>query len=202
MLSCIAKLNPREKVPDKLTLTASEFYLNFPEMGRENSERELKKAVDKLWDRSVIVSDPEQTEEFRWIQSRIKYHKGEARVTVKFADDIKKYLTQLSGQFTKVTLNNVSGLSSAYSIRIYEMCQQFIKTGERTIPVEELKTYLKVGDSYPLFKELNKFVIKPAIKELNTKSNLDIEIIQQKKGRKITALSFLFKEKEQMELEV
>lgn len=202
VLSCIAKINPKKDIPETLTIHASEFYMNFPDMGKENSERELKKAVDKLWDRSILVSSPEKTEEFRWVQSRVKYHKGEAKVTVSFSNEIKKYLTELQGQFTKVTLRNVSGLTSAYSIRIYEMCQQFITTGERTIFLDDLRSYLQVGDAHPTFKVFNRDVIKPAIKELNKKSNLKIDIIQQKKGRRITALSFVFREKEQMEMDI
>lgn len=202
ILTCIGKLDPREEVPEKITVTADELYQSFPDIGFKHKEEKLMEAVDKLWNRSVIVKDPDQTEEFRWIQSRIRYHKGEARVTVKFSNDVKKYLTQLSGQFTKVALNNVSGLSSVYSIRIYELCQQFIKTGERTILIEDLRSYLQTEDSYGQFRDFNKWVIKPAIKELNKKSNLKIDVLQQKRGRRIHALSFVFKEKDQLELDV
>ena len=59
---CVAKVNPKEKLPKSITIHAEDFYGQFPDMGRANAERELKKAVDKLWDRSVIVKDPEQTE--------------------------------------------------------------------------------------------------------------------------------------------
>ena len=197
MLCAIGKIDPYESVPTKLTITADEFFQAFPAMGIENKERELKKAVDQLWDRSIIVKDPKQTEEFRWIQSRIKYHKGEARVTVKFADDIKKYLTQLSSQFTQVALNNVANLSTTYSIRIYELCQQFIKAGERTVDLNDLRGWLDCKDTYAQYRDFNKRVLKPSIDELNKKSNLDIEIMTHKKGRRITSISFIFKQKKQ-----
>ncbi len=41
------------------------------------------------------------------------------------------YLTQLKGQFTRVVVKNVSSLSNTYSIRIYELLQQFRSTGGR-----------------------------------------------------------------------
>jgi plasmid replication initiation protein len=202
MLCCIGKIDPYEPVPERLIVTSDEFYQTFPAMGIENKERELKKAVDQLWERSIVVKDPNQTEEFRWIQSRIKYHKGEARVSVKFADDIKKYLTQLSSRFTQVALNNVANLSTTYSIRIYELCQQFIKAGERTVELSELRDWLDCKDTYPEFKDFNKWVLKPSITELNKKSNLDIEIMTHKKGRRITSISFIFKQKKQGELDL
>lgn len=202
ILSCIGKLNPQKPVPKTMMLTAKELLANFPDIGKTNAENVLRDAVDKLWERSVIVTDPEQTEEFRWIDKRIRYHKGEARVMVRFSEDIAKYLTQMSEQFTKVALKNVSGLKSAYSIRIYELCQQFIKTKVREIGVDEFRELLQITDSYSEFKYLNKFVIQPSIKELNAKSNLNIEVEKVKTGRRITGLRFTFKEKDQMQLDL
>lgn len=202
MLCCVAKVNPHEDLPKSITIHSEDFYGQFPDMGRDNAERELKKAVDRLWERSVVVKDPVQTEEFRWIQRKVKYHKGEARVTVSFSEDIAKYLTQLSGQFAKIVLSNINGLKSTYSVRIYELCQQFVKAGNRLITVEDFRFLLDLGDSYLNFKDLNKFVIKPSVLELNSKSNFDIEVQQIKKGRKIHALHFIFKEKDQLELNV
>lgn len=201
MLSCIGKLDPRKPIPESMTLSAAEFLCNFPEMGKANAERELQKAIDRLWERSIIVKDPNQTEEFRWIQSRVRYHKGEARVTVKFSDDIKKYLTQLSEQFTRVTLSNVCGLKSAYSIRIYELCKQYMpKRQERLIKVEDLRDYLGVGDAHEQFKDFKRDVLTKSLKELNGKTDLDISMDTVKQGRKVVALHFFFKEKQQMEL--
>ncbi len=202
MLCCVAKVNPRSDVPKSITIHSEDFYGQFPDMGRANSERELKKAVDRLWDRSIVVKDPNQTEEFRWIQRKVKYHKGEGKVTVSFSEDIAKYLTQLSSQFAKVTLNNISGLKSVYSIRIYELLQQFIKAGNRLITVEEFRFLLDLGDAYPQFKSLNRALIQPSIKEINLKSNIKVDVQQVKKGRKIHALHFIFKEKEQLEFNV
>jgi plasmid replication initiation protein len=202
MLCCVAKINPQIDIPDSITIHSEDFYIQFPDMGKENSERELKKAVDRLWERSIIVKDPNQTEEFRWIQRRVKYHEGEGKVTVSFSKDIAKYLTQLSGQFAKVTLNNISGLKSVYSIRIYELLQQFIKAGNRLITVEDFRFLLDLGDSYPQFKSLNRSLIQPSLREINLKSNIKVKVQQVKKGRKIHAIHFIFEEKEQLEFNV
>ncbi|WP_162869150.1 replication initiation protein, partial [Escherichia coli] len=77
----------------------------------------LKEAIDRLWDRSVIIKNEEKREEFRWVQYRAQYFKGEAKVAIPFSDAIMPYLTQLKGQFTRVVVKNVSSLSSTYSIR-------------------------------------------------------------------------------------
>lgn len=207
LLVCIGKLNPFQDCQSKtMTLTATEFFESFEEMGRENAERELKKAIDRLWDRSVIVKDPEQTEEFRWIQNKAKYHKGEARVSVTFSDSVMPYLTQLKGQFTSVVVKNVSCLSSAYSIRVYELLFRYAKAPkkERYFPLDEFRTLLGIGDKYPQFRDLNRRVITPAVEELNAKSDLNVrfEAVKQGRGGKVAGIKFYFSIDKQIRMAV
>ncbi|WP_454770847.1 RepB family plasmid replication initiator protein [Escherichia coli] len=65
-----------------------------------------RKAIkNRLWDRSVIIKNEEKREEFRWVQYRAQYFKGEAEIEhITFSDAIMPYLTQLKGQFTRVVV--------------------------------------------------------------------------------------------------
>ncbi len=38
------------------------------DMGRQHAEMKLKEAIDRLWDRSVIIRTRKKREEFRWVQ--------------------------------------------------------------------------------------------------------------------------------------
>ncbi len=42
-----------------MTITAAEFHDAFPDMGRQHAEARLKEAIDRLWDRSVIIKNEE-----------------------------------------------------------------------------------------------------------------------------------------------
>jgi|SRR5471030_361856 plasmid replication initiation protein len=203
LLVCIGRFNPKEENPEKtLTITAAEFYESFPDMGRQHAEAKLKEAIDRLWDRSIIIRDEKKREEFRWIQYRAQYLTGEAKVKITFSDAIMPYLSQLKGQFTRIIVKNVSSLSSAYSIRIYELLQQFRTTGDRMITVEDFRSMLGIDDKYKNFKDLNKLLIKPAIEELNEKSDLSATVDTVKKGRKVVALHFRFKEDKQIKIPI
>ena len=60
--------------------------------------------------------------------------------------------------------------------------------------LEKFKEYMGIErDQYPQFKELNKFVIKKAIKEINAKTDLWVEVEYKREKRKIVALKFLIK---------
>lgn len=201
LLMCIGKLNPQDETPKKtFQLTAHEFYQAFPDMGRENSERRLQEAIDRLWDRSIIIHWKDKKEEIRWIQGKAKYFDGEGKIELVFSDLIMPYLTQLKGQFTSIAVKNVSALKRTYSIRIYELLMQFKKTGDRLIGVDDFRSMLGLEDKYKKFSELNKFVIKPAIKELNEKSNLVVSVDSVKKGRAVVVLHFHFKEDKQIKI--
>ncbi|MBW8943740.1 replication initiation protein, partial [Escherichia coli] len=133
LLLCISRLKSgadaaSSELQKNLIITAEEYFNSFPDMGRKNAEIQLQEAVDRLWDRSILLKDDEKREEFRWIQRRAQYLKGEAKVQITFSDSVMPYLTQLQGQFTKVIIKNISRLSRSYSIRIYELLQQFRST--------------------------------------------------------------------------
>ncbi|HGG6556702.1 TPA: replication initiation protein [Salmonella enterica subsp. diarizonae serovar 61:i:z] len=207
LLVCISRIKsgvdaPPPEMQKTMTITATELYDAFPDMGRQHAEEKLKEAIDRLWDRSVIIRDESKREEFRWVQYRAQYLKGEAKVEITFSDAIMPYLTQLKGQFTRVVVKNVSSLSSTYSIRIYELLQQFRSTGDRTIALADFRSMLDLDDKYRQFKDLNKLLLKPAIAELNEKSDLAVTVDTVKNGRTVVALRFQFKEDKQIKLAV
>ncbi len=101
LLLCIGKLNPKSEMPEKtFQLTEDEFYQAFPDMNRKHAERRLQEAIERLWDRTVIIHWKDNKEDIRWIQRKAKYFNGEGKIEISFSDYIMPYLTQLKGQFT------------------------------------------------------------------------------------------------------
>ncbi|WP_234728041.1 replication initiation protein, partial [Escherichia coli] len=103
---------------------------------------------------------------------------------------------------TKVVIKNISNLSKSYSIRIYEILQQFRNTGERMISLDDFRSMLQLEDKYKDFKTLNRALIKPAVAELNQKSDLAVTVETIKKGRTVVALHFRFKEDKQIKMTI
>ena len=79
---------------------------------------------------------------------------------------------------------------------------KFNATGERVIYLSDFKSALGISDKYSHFKDLNKWVIKPAIKELNQRTDLVIKFETIKKGRSVAALSFEFKKSAQLKMDI
>lgn len=195
LLMCIGRLNPTEETPSKVfQLTSRDFYLEFPVMGLGNAERHLAEAIEKLSERWIYIQTDSQKRKIRWIQEEAEYFTGEGKVEIVFSDSVMPYLTQLHDQFTRIVVKNVSSLKGTYSIRIYELLMQFRSIGDRLIKLDDFRSMLRLEEKYKAFKRLNDDVIKPAIKELNEKSNLSVSVEAVKQGRKVVALHFRFKE--------
>jgi len=203
LLACLGKMDSRpEAQPVKeITLTASEFS-DLMGIDMKNAHRELYKAVDLLFKSTITLHEGGEETELYWIQEKGKKLKGEGAVRLIWSDRVLKYICQLKGDFTKYRLRSIASLQSAHSIRIYEILMRFNSTGARVIHLDEFKSSLGIADKYPLFKDLNKRVIKPSIEELNQRSDLIIEYDTIKKGRNVTALAFTFKQNKQMKMDI
>ena len=200
ILSCLAKVDSRNEAPKEITLSAQE-YADTMRLDAKNAYRELRKAADKLYSRNIVLKNEEKTEEFRWIQRKLTYAKGAAKITLVWSDEVLRYISQLKRRFTTYRLADVARLNTSYAIRLYELLIQFNSTKQRSITVKDFRSYLILTDKYPLFRELNRRVIKPALKEINAHSNLDVSCYTEKQGKNIVALIFDFEEKRQSQFE-
>ena len=198
VLACLAKVDSRKAIPKEMSITALEFS---ELMGVEhNAHRELYKAADALFKSSITLVEGGEEVELYWVQKKVKKLKGQGKVTLVWSDDVLKYISQLRSRFTSYKLRDIADLQSSHSIRMYELLMKFNDTGVRKISIKDFKSALGIPDKYEQYKDLNKWVIKPALKELGKK--LDIEVTTLKTGRKITALYFMFSDKKEIQQEL
>lgn len=203
VLACLGKVDSRpDATPQKeITITASEFS-ELMGIDIKNAHRELYKAADALFKSSLVLHEGDEEIELYWIQEKVKKMKGEGAIRIIWSDRILRYICQLKSRFTTYKLRNIASLQSGHSIRLYELLMKFNATGERVIYLDDFKSALGITDKYPEFKDLNKWVIKPAIGELNQRSDLIIKFDTIKKGRTVAALSFEFKKSAQLKMDI
>ncbi len=201
VLACLGKSDSRCAVPKTIEMTASEFS-ELMAIDIKNAHRELYKAADALWKAEIIIQVEDEKIELRWIQKKVSKTKGEGKVTLIWTDEILHYISQLRSRFTTYKLRHIASLQSAHSIRLYELLMKFNSTGERVIYLDDFKSALGISGKYPEFKILNRAVIKPAIDELNQRSDLIIKYETIKNGRSVAAISFEFKKNSQMKMDI
>lgn len=201
VLACVAQVHSKEAllITDEFELSAKDFAQLFS-VSDDNAYQALIDVTESLFNRYVVIDNPYPDRprvkrlKMRWISS-IKYLPDEGRAILSFSKDMLPYLSELKGQFTRYDLKHIGNMTSIYGIRLYELLMQWQTTGTRTVEIDWLKKQFEIEDKYVAIKDLKKYVIDPAIKDINTHSNYNVSWSQRKTGRRVTHLTFEFSEK-------
>ena len=185
---------------DPLTVQA-ESYINQFGVHRNTAYQALKDACNDLFARQFSyqkINERGNIENYRsrWV-SEIGYVDNEAVVKLIFAPAIVPLITRLEEHFTKYELQQVSNLSSAYAVRLYELLIAWRSTG--STPIIELSDFRqRIGVLDTEYKRMERFktsVLELAIKQINEHTDITVKYEQHKRGRSISGFSFTFKQK-------
>ena len=200
ILTCIAKIDrDRNNVVtdnEMYGFTAREFAETCG-ISLMAAYSDLKEAVDQLFERKILLSMNDRERKTRWIQTA-DYIAGEGRVELRFSKDILPYLVDLQGNFTKYSLNAVARLSSPHAFRMYELIikHRFKCNPTALIFIEDIRFSLALDDAYPLYADLRKRVIEPALEMINAVTDIKILGFEPKReGRKIVAIEVSYAER-------
>lgn len=191
ILSSIALVNPQKEMPEEITVNASTFANQWG-LDERNVYEQLKEARKNLYQRNIrIYNEDGEVEDMRWVYNS-KYKDGEGYIKLKFTPDIKPYLSNLKNHFTSYNLTEVKNFKSGHAIRLYELLMQFKINGWYNESVSKLKEIFGVEDKYPAWYEFRRWVINPAVKEINQATNYQVKYETQKRGRNISRVKFFF----------
>lgn len=176
-------------------------YINQFGVHRNTAYQALKDACKDLFARQFSYQEKKSNGNIRNVMSRwvsqIAYNDNEATVDLIFAPAVVPFITRLEEQFTKYELQQISSLSSAYAIRLYELLIQWRSAGKTpTIELQEFRKKLGVLDNeYLRMAHLKERVLELSIKQINEHTDITVKYEQHKKGRSISGFSFTFKQK-------
>ena len=194
VLNAITKVD--ENITDqKIYEINQDEIIKFTGGNKSNLSRDIKKACDLLLDRKIILIH-EYEEKFPWTQlSRLD--KSTGKVFIRFSHDIIPYLSNLKDNFTMYNISHVAKFKSHYGVRVYELLRQWINTKKTLeITVADIKEMFQLGKTYDHMSNLKKRVLDPAVKDINTYSDLSVTYENIKSGRTIVGFVFRFQHKE------
>lgn len=205
--SCAAKLDSvrLDQGRYRITLAANEYAETFG-LDTNTAYEQLKEVSNSLLER--VIRREEQTKrgihihKDHWV-SGVTYREGEAQLELRFSHEATPYLTMLRGNHTTYLLKQAARLRSVYSWRLLEMLMQYKDTGWKQVSVEAFATAMDAKASHTSnFKDLRRWIIEPAVKELMEKDGWLISWRAIKAGRKVTALRFEFQRDTQTRVEL
>ncbi|MEM6583782.1 MAG: replication initiation protein, partial [Pseudomonadota bacterium] len=74
--------------------------------------------------------------------------------------------------------------------RLYEMLNQFAKSGVRQIELDELREAIDTTDKATRWSDFNRWVLRGLVNDINEHSNLEVHYRPIKKGRSVTTIRF------------
>lgn len=166
--------------------------------GKEYKYGYLRKATEEMGSRMFEISTQKSYEQI-WMFQRVKYIIGEGRIEVKFSDDIKPYLFDLKDNFTSFELYAALRLGSKYAKRIYAICSQWKDKGQtQTFNLNEFKKMLSLLDNkgneqFERLSDFKRYVLDASIKQINQRTDLEINYTLGKRGRSFDSITFSVK---------
>ena len=163
-----------------------------------NNVSGVKDAIRRLANKSEWVRTTEQRNGktvkaellFRWMES-VEFVPDSGIVEFNFPRNMGDQLYELRKNFTEFQLISVLGMKNKYSIHFYQYLVSFKSVGKVEMTLEELREVLQLGDKYRNYKDLNKFVLKTVIKEINFFSDIEVEIQKiSEAGKTVSSLVY------------
>ena len=181
VLSAIAKIPKMCEVSDDEIYTVSVQDLQALGVHEKTAYRDLKEAVNRLYERSISLDIDDKLIKMRWVQ-RIEFTDNQGIIALRFSKDILPFISNVKANFTQYMLSEVSKMQGAYSVRIYELLTQYKSVGERSIAIDDLRIMLDLGSRYKTTGNLIAWVIDPSIEEINEQTDLKIQQNPKKQG--------------------
>jgi plasmid replication initiation protein len=180
----------------------AESYINQFGVAKQTAYQALKDACKDLFARQFSYQEKRGRGTInitsRWV-SQVGYIDDLATVELIFSPAVVPLITRLEAQFTKYDIEQISGLSSAYAVRLYELLICWRSTGKT--PVIEIPEFRKrlgvLDDEYQRMERLKASILELSIKQINEHTDITVTYQQHKAGRVITGFTFSFIQKSQ-----
>lgn len=145
----------------------------------------------------------EQTEFEKWIDcSWLSWAMSDGTtIHYEFPEPLKAYLVEPS-VYSSISLQVQQRFTSKFALILYENCQRYIKIGKtKSFDIDVFRKIMGVKeDQYKIFRDFNNRVLRPAIKQVNEKTDITVEAIKRRAKRKVTEIQFTVDYKEKPEV--
>lgn len=162
-----------------------------------NYRAELRRVVEELVGKRIVIDEDDGRIFFTtWFSGIVLDYKRKVRFA--FDKRAKPCLLQFGKTYTETTLENIRGLRCKYSIRLYEMIKAIQRQGRGYLhlTLEELKEKLGIGSKYTRIGDLKRRILDEVKNDISRHTDLQIEYVLLKTGRKYTDIRFEVKEVE------
>ncbi|QDW97529.1 RepB family plasmid replication initiator protein (plasmid) [Staphylococcus warneri] len=183
----------KEENTNRINIPFSELkeLSNYYTRSQDRFLKELEQIYDKMLNLTYTYRSGKNFEKFV-LFTDYKVNSTDEYLSISINSNLKHILNQITNDFTKFELWEMTHLKSTYAKNMMRLLKQYKHTGYLKLKLSDFKERLDIPKSYKM-NDITKRVLKPIIKELVPLfPNLEINKIKAKKGRSIEYLEFTF----------
>lgn len=189
ILSIVSMIEPTDEDFKEYKLCIKDF-LELLGIKDKTKYNQLPKITKGLMRKVIEIKRPHGLLQVAWLCS-VEYDNLDGSILVQFAPKLKPYLLNLKNNFVSYKLQNVSKLTSKYSIRVYELLKQYEFKKVFDFNLEEFRLLIGLDEfEYPRYSNFKQKILLKTYKELKEKTDIKFEFEEIKTGRKVTGIRF------------
>jgi len=192
----LSRLKPGDTAGTKYQISVKEIEQLT---GRQWNYQQLREATSGLIGKVFEIEEEDGLLQVAMMSSA-KYLKGQGKIQLSIADELKPYLVDLKNNFTSFQLYCVLSMTSKYAKWLYVQFSRWKDIGYLSYEVEQLRFRLNLKDpdgkqpeQYKQWGQFKDNVLEPAIKQINAMSDIRVSYTIEKKGKSIHKLNFTIK---------
>jgi hypothetical protein len=144
-----------------------------------------------------------------WNSGGMGNKNGEVWLGYAFSPTFQAIVLKPDNNFTKYSLHYQSILSGAQALALYEVCRRYATSPSKVTYRQTHEFWFHVltgtpiegADPVPEYKYFKRDVLKPVIAEINATTDIEVELVEFRAGRRVEGLQFKVNLKAQGALE-
>lgn len=216
-----AMKEPGRNAPIKTGSSSKYFWMELADLARDasygsNDTAYLKEQLLNMQDIKLHMENERQWTSERLVSSvtlvnpeGLNKRGGSVWLGFAFPPEVHE-LVMSPGAYTRLSLVYQSAFKSGQALGLYEVCRRYATNPSHMTYVQRYDHWYSVitgnpipadPDGLPEYKYFKRDSLKPAIAEINQVSDIRVELIEHKSGRKVESLQFYVEEAKQTKIE-
>ena len=185
MLSLV--LSDLKKNQHSYIITVKQYCDTF-DVAMDSAYSSLCNAAVNLQDRRITINKTDFVRSLRFVRY-VDYYNDQGQIGLTFDDEILPHIFDLKKHYTTYQLKNIINLQSVNAFKLYEVGKSFESVGCFTYSIDDLVLLLDLNITITQTNLQNK-VLKPALKTINDKTDIELSYTTTKTGKKVTGFTF------------
>lgn len=191
-------IEDRESLKDYISINIVQYAASFG-ISQSTAYRDFKNILEAIMKKQISFKEGDTTVIWNYVRSIRYSEKGGYSLEVLFEENLLNYLIpdRSIGRYTKLKTLKGKHYTNFYATILYRVVKEHTYKGKVELGLEELKEYLGVApEEYKLFGHFNARILKPAVKEINSITDIFLKYEKGNEGKSVESILFTMGTKE------